>query len=433
MNDMNQKNKLALKADFLHFLSEKEMIYIPKGILWIENGKVKKIGPELEIIPQLDKNTTILDYSGKLIFPGFIDGHVHAVQTQAIASYGKKLLDWLQSYVFPLEEKFSNEEFARTSIRFFLNQLLLNGTTTAAIFPSRHVSATSILFEEALKLNMRILAGKTSMDRNAPESLCDKTASTYEENQLLIDKYHGNGRMDYLLTPRFAITSTENQLNAIQKLKNNNSSIAVQTHVSENMDEVDSVKNLFPEAKNYLDVYDKYGFLGKGSLMAHAIYLEEEEWKRIAETQTSIVHCPTSNLFLGSGLFNMQKCREYKIPLALGSDVGAGTGFSMLKTAAEAYKVAALQNIKFTARDAFYLLSLGGAKALNQDTYIGNFETGKEADFVVIEPSATELMKERLKISKSIDELLFVLMMLGDERNIEAVYLQGEIVNWQQI
>lgn len=177
-----------------------------------------------------------------------------------------------------------------------------------------------------------------------------------------------------------------------------------------------------------MDIYDTYGFLGKGSLMAHANYLEEDEWNRMAATQTSIVHCPTSNLFLGSGLFNLQKCRDYKIPLALGSDVGAGNSFSMLRTASEAYKVAALQNIEFTARNAFYLLTLGGAKALDQDSFIGNFEVGKEADFVVIEPAATELMQERLKNAKNIDEILFVLMMLGDERNITSVYLQGEKV-----
>jgi len=202
--------------------------------------------------------------------------------------------------------------------------------------------------------------------------------------------------------------------------------LPVQTHVSENRSEVETVAKLFPEAKNYTDVYDQQGFLGKGSLMAHAIYLTEEEWQRFSETQTSIVHCPTSNLFLGSGLFNLQKCRDYNIPLALGSDVGAGTGFSMLHTAAEAYKVAALQQIEFTARDAFYLLTLGGARALNQDAFIGNFEPGKEADFIILNPRATELLQERIKAAKTIDEILFVLLMLGDERLIDGVFLQGQ-------
>lgn len=422
------KESIAVKADFLHFLNETEMVYIPKGILWIENGKVKMIGSEQEIAPLLPNGLQIKDYTGKLVLPGFIDGHVHAVQTQAIASYGKQLLDWLRAYIFPLEQKFADENFARHSMRFFLNQLLLNGTTTAAIFPSRHPKATAILFEEALALNMRIIAGKTSMDRNAPEALCDKTELTYIENNQLIEKYHKKGRLNYALTPRFAITSSETQLKAIGNLKNDFPQIVVQTHVSESRQEVETVKKQFPQAKGYLDVYDTYGYLGKGSLMAHAIYLEEEEWKRMSQTQTSIVHCPTSNLFLGSGLFNLQKCRDYNVPLALGSDVGAGNSFSMLKTASEAYKVAALQNIEFTARNAFYLLTLGGAKALNQDASIGNFEVGKEADFVVVELAVTELLQKRMESSNNIDETLFILMMLGDERNIDAVYLQGKEV-----
>ena len=425
---MNRKATIAVKADFLYFLDEKEMVYIPQGILWIKEGKVKMIGSEKEVSPLLPNSIPIKDYSGKLILPGFIDGHIHAVQTQAIASNGKKLLDWLESYVFPLEQRFEDEHFARRSIRFFLNQLLINGTTTAAIFPSRHPEATAILFEEASLLNMRIIAGKTAMDRNAPASLCDDTEQTYSENARLIGKYHLQGRQNYALTPRFAITSSEKQLQAISDLKKAFPNMSVQTHVSENLQEIETVKKLFPQAKNYLDVYDAYGYLGKGSLMAHAIHLEEGEWKRFADTQTSIVHCPTSNLFLGSGLFNMQKCREYLIPLALGSDVGAGNSFSMLRTAAEAYKVAALQNIEFTSRNAFYLLTLGGAKALNQDSFIGNFEVGKEADFIVIDPRATEIMNERLANTQNIDELLFVLMMLGDDRNISSVYLQGRKV-----
>lgn len=426
---MNRMQSIAIKADFLHFLSESEMEFIPGGILWVENGKVKQIGAEQDITQILPKNIAIKDYSGKLVLPGFIDGHVHAVQNQVIASYGKELLEWLEKYTFPSEQKFADLDFARSSIQFFFNQLLINGTTTAAIFPSRHPEATAILFEEALKLNMRIVSGKTSMDRNAPEALCDDTDLTYQENNELIQKYHKNKRLTYALTPRFAITSTEDQLEAISKLKMEHNPMQVQTHISENLNEIETTKNLFPSAKSYLDVYDRYGFLGKGSLMAHGIYLEEEEWERLAETKTSIVHCPTSNLFLGSGLFDVQKCRDHNIPLALGSDVGGGISYSMLRTAAEAYKVARLQKIEFTARYAFYLLTLGGAQAINQDANIGNFEVGKEADFVVVDTKATSIMESRMERIETIDELLFVLMMLGDDRNISSVYLQGEEVN----
>jgi guanine deaminase len=425
---MIRKETLAVQGNILHFLSEDEMIFIPNGVLYIENGKINKIGTAKEILPRLKSGVLIKKYTDRLILPGFIDGHVHAVQTNAIASYGKRLLEWLEMYVFPLETKFEDKDFACQNIRFFLHQLLKNGTTTAAVFPSRHPQATSILFEEANALNMRLLSGKTSMDRNAPPSLCDKTEQSYSENEQLLLAIDEKFRTNYILTPRFAITSSEKQLEALRELKNKYPNTAVQTHVSENREEVEAVKNLFPSAKSYLDVYDNYGFLGKGSLMAHAIYLEEEEWQRLAETQTSIVHCPSSNLFLGSGLFNLQKCRDYAIPLALGSDVGAGTSFSMFKIAADAYKVAALQKMEFTAKYAFYLLTLGGAKALNQEAFIGNFEIGKEADFLVLDPMATDLMKARLSEANSIEEILFVLMMLGDERTIEAVYLQGKRV-----
>lgn len=420
------KNTFVVKANLLHFMNEQQMEYLPNGLLWIEDGKVKQIGTEEELAEVLNSRISLLDYSGYFLMPGFVDGHVHAVQTQAIASHGKQLLDWLESYIFPLEQKFEDADFARSSMRFFLRQLLKNGTTTAAVFPSRHPEATAILFEEALRLNMRLISGKTNMDVNAPKALIDETTKTYSDNETLIHNYHQKGRLNYAITPRFALTSSREQLQALKDLKNDFPALPVQTHVSENRNEVETVAKLFPEAKNYTDVYDQRGFLGKGSLMAHAIYLTEEEWHRFSETQTSIVHCPTSNLFLGSGLFNLQKCREYKIPLALGSDVGAGTGFSMLHTAAEAYKVAALQQIEFTARDAFYLLTLGGARALNQDAFIGNFESGKEADFIILNPWATELLQERIKAAKTIDEILFVLLMLGDERLIEGVFLQGQ-------
>ncbi len=423
---MNTQKDLVIKADFLHFLSEEEMVFIPNGMLWISKGKIKKLGKEADIKSLINQSIEVKDYSGKLVMPGFIDGHVHAVQTQAIASYGKRLLDWLETYIFPLEQKFSDPDFARPAIRFFLQQLLKNGTTSAAIFPSRHPEATALLFEEALALNMRILAGKTSMDRNAPKALCDDTQLTFAENAQLIKKYHNKGRLRFMLTPRFAITSTEEQFEALNRLKKENPDLGIQTHLSENKAEVESTKALFPKSKGYLDVYDQYELLGKGSLMAHAIYLEDEEWARLAKTQTSIIHCPSSNLFLGSGLFNLQKCRDYHIPFALGSDVGGGISFSMFKTAAEAYKVAAVQNIPFTAQNAFYSLTLGGAKALNINDSVGNFEEGKEADFIVIEPKATELMTERLKGVQDLNELLFVLLILGDERNIEDVYLEGK-------
>jgi guanine deaminase len=366
-----------------------------------------------------------MDYGGCLIMPGFVDAHVHSVQTKAIASYGKELLDWLESYVFPAETLFEQPEYARIHTRFFLEQLLKNGTTTAAVFSSVHAAAAEALFEEALKLNMCIIGGNTWMDRNAPEELCQSAESSYELSEQLIEKYHNYQRLHFAVTPRYAITSSPDSLQLAAQLFASRHDLYLQTHISENLKEIETVHHHYPNHHNYLDVYDNFGLLSSRTLLGHGIHLTEKELKRVADSKTKVVHCPSSNLFLGSGLLGFYRMQRHGIELAMGSDVGAGTSFSMLQTLQDAYKVSALKGEPLSAMDAFYAITLGGAKALQLDALIGNFDKGKEADFVVIDLSKDELIDYRTR-DASLEELLFALMTLGDDRVIKATYLMGE-------
>lgn len=416
---------IAIRSQIFHFLSRDQYEFFKDGLLVLEDGLIKKLGNYNDIIPKLPKEVEIIDERDKFLMPGFIDGHVHAVQTQVMASYGADLLEWLEHYTFPYESQFSDAEFAQKSSKTFFHQLLKNGTTTAAIYSSVHEVSLESIADEAIRLNIRVLAGKTHMDRNAPEALCERTEDTFSSSESMIKKYNGQARFNYVLTPRFAITSSPEQLEQLQKLKEKYPQIAVQTHISENFEEIESTQKLFPDRKDYLDVYEHYGLVGKNTVLGHAIHFSDEEWNRVKENGASLVHCPTSNLFLGSGLFNFKRAWENEIPFALGSDVGGGYSFSMLKTAAATYQVAALRGYKPTALQLFYLLTLGGAKAIGLDDKIGNFELGKEADFILINPTKLEILSERLKASRTIEEILFAMLFLGDDRIIDSVYLMG--------
>jgi len=418
----------AYRSRIFHFTDRENYSYFEDGLLVVSEGLVQKVGHYKDVFPKMENGIEIVDERDKILMPGFVDGHVHAVQTRVLASYGADLLEWLEKYTFLEETKFENRDYAEEQIGFFLKQLLNNGTTTAAIYPSVHETCVEALAEKAINLNMRILAGKTHMDRNAPEQLCEKTEETYQSSLNLIENYDRRARFNYVLTPRFAITSTPLQLEQLQKLKLNYPQIRVQTHISENHEEMETTARLFPERKDYLDVYEHYRLVDKNTLLGHAIHFSDEEWARVKEKQASLVHCPTSNLFLGSGLFDLKRAWENGIPIALGSDVGGGYSFSMLKTAAAAYQVAALRGYKPTAIQLFYLLTLGGAKALGLDHKIGNFDIGKEADFIIINPEKIDVLADRLKLAKSIEEVLFAMLFLGDDRIIDAVYLMGNRV-----
>lgn len=417
----------AFRSSILHFKANKQAEYFDDGILVIEDDKVKKVASAKDLLPELI-GVDVQVFENKIIMPGFIDTHIHYPQVDVIASYGEQLLDWLNNYTFPTELQFEDTEFAKETADFFLDELLKNGTTTALVFGTKHKQSVDAFFEASSARNTRMICGKVMMNRNAPEDLCDDVQSSYDDSQALIDQWHGNGRQLYAVTPRFAITSTGEQLEKAGQLLQDNPSVYMQTHLSENKDEIAFTMELFPERESYLDVYDHYGLLGPRSVFAHGVHLEDQDFKRLTETQSSISFCPTSNLFLGSGLFNLEAANGFGTQVSVATDVGGGTSFSMLQTLSEAYKICQLRNYSLDARQAFYMATLGNAKTLQLDDKIGNLETGKEADFIVVDLASTALMERKQSKCKNLDEVLFSLMMLGDDRAISATYVAGEKV-----
>ncbi|MFN2260997.1 MAG: guanine deaminase [Psychroflexus sp.] len=432
---------IAIRSSIFHFKSDPEKStdayeYFEDGLMIVEDGLVKSVGNYEDLKDEI-QNFEFKDYSGKLVMPGFVDGHIHFPQTEMIASHGEELMQWLDNYTFPTEGKFKDKTHSREVAKFFLNQLLKNGTTTALVFGTVHKESVDAFFEEAEKLNLRMIAGKVMMDRNAPEYLLDTPKSSYEDSKKLITNWHGKGRLQYAVTPRFAITSTEKQLAQAKRLLEEFPDVYLHTHLSENKAEIEFTKSLFPEADSYLDVYKNAGLFTEKTVFAHSIHLTDNEWKTLESHDCSIAFCPTSNLFLGSGLFNLQKAAKHNLRVAFGTDVGAGTSFSILETMNEAYKVTQLRKafetepesvLPLSTLKSFYLATLGGAKALHLDEFIGNFETGKEADFVVLDLQSTDLLKFRLQQCKTLEERLFVLQILGDDRSIFQTYIKGKPV-----
>jgi guanine deaminase len=359
--------------------------------------------------------------------PGFIDSHIHYPQTSVIASYGEQLLDWLNNYTFPTELQFSDPDFAAVAADAFLKFLLQNGTTTAMVYTSVFAQSTHAFFSAAEKMNLRMIAGKVMMDRHAPAELLDTPASSDADCRELIELWHNNGRLQYALTPRFAPTSSPEQLAVTGQLYRDYPGIYLQTHLSENQQEIAWIKSLYPGARDYLDVYDYYGLLGPRSVFGHGIHLSDAEVVRMAQTQSGVAFCPTSNLFLGSGLLNMARLEAAGIPVSLATDIGGGTSFSQLRTLAEAYKVLQLQGQCLHPLKGFYMATLGNARALQLDHCIGNFEKGKEADFILINLGATPLQALRQSTAQSLSEKLFALMTLGDEHNIARAYIMGKL------
>ena len=366
----------------------------------------------------------IHDYRQKLIMPGFIDTHVHYPQIDMIAAYGEQLLDWLNNYTFITEANFGDPKVAHDTATFFLNQLLANGTTSALVFSTSHPQSAEAFFTESERLNTRMITGNVLMDQNAPEHLCVPTEQGIRDSQDIIDKWHKRGRQHVAITPRFAITSTPEQLKMTGELYASYDDVYLQTHLAENRDEVAFVRELYPNHKGYLDVYEDMGLLGRYTTLAHGIYLETPEYERLRETGAQIAHCPTSNLFLGSGLFDLPKTLSYT-GVSIATDVGGGTSLSMLMTLSESYKVQHLQNNPLSAHQGLYQITLGNAQSLMLDDKIGNFMPNKEADFVVIDMAATPLLERRMTHTKTLDERLFVLMMLGDDRVIDETVIAG--------
>ncbi|WP_425914734.1 guanine deaminase [Pseudomonas sp. GWSMS-1] len=425
----------AYRAAILHSIADPAVVgveqsyeYFEDGLLVIDNGQVAKVGHAADLLPTL-KGVDITEYHDALITPGFIDTHIHYPQTGMIASYGEQLLDWLNTYTFPTEQQFADKVHAAEVAGIFLKELLRNGTTTALVFGSVHKQSVDAFFEAAEALNLRMIAGKVLMDRNAPDYLTDTAESGYADSKELIERWHGKGRLHYAVTPRFAPTSTPEQLELAGKLFGEYPDLYMHTHLSENRKEIEWVKALFPERKGYLDVYDHFKLIGARSVFAHGVHLCDDECKRLAETGSAVAFCPTSNLFLGSGLFDLNKLEEHGVRVGLGTDVGAGTSFSQLQSLNEAYKVMQLQGKKLDPFKSLYLATLGGANALYLDDKIGNFLPGKDADFVVLDYNATPLISYRMQQAKSLDERLFALTMLGDDRAIKQTFAAGQSVH----
>ncbi len=428
-------NVKAYRAAILHSLADPAVVgveqsyeYFEDGILLIENGKVAQVGAAAELLPKL-AGVDVQHYRDALITPGFIDTHIHYPQTGMIASYGEQLLDWLNTYTFPTERQFEDKAHASDVAAIFLKELLRNGTTTALVFGTVHPQSVDAFFEQADKLNLRMIAGKVLMDRNAPDYLTDTAESGYAESKALIERWHGKGRLHYAVTPRFAPTSTPEQLELAGKLLGEYPDLYMHTHLSENRKEIEWVKALFPERKGYLDVYDHHKLIGPRAVFAHGVHLCDDECKRLAETGSAVAFCPTSNLFLGSGLFDLNKLEAHGVRVGLGTDVGAGTSFSQLQSLNEAYKIMQLQGKKLDPFKSLYLATLGGANALYLDDRLGNFLPGKDADFLVLDYNATPLMSYRMQQARSLEERLFALTMLGDDRAVKETFAAGVSVH----
>lgn len=411
-----------------HDLGEAAHRYVADGVLVIQGGVIRTVGAAEDVLPTLPVGTEIIDHRPHLIMPGFIDAHLHMPQTQVIASYGAQLMDWLNRYTFVEEQRLAQQGHPEKLATFLLDELLANGTTTAVIYCSVHPQSAEALFAESERRNTRMIAGKVMMDRNAPEALTDTAESSYADSKALIERWHGKGRQLYAVTPRFVVTSTPEQMEAAGRLAAEHPDCHVQTHINENRAEIALANELYPEPGDYAGIYQHYGLLGPKSLLGHCIHMTDREWRRFAETCTVAVFCPTSNLFLGSGLFDWARARAEGVPVAVATDIGGGTSYSMLRTMSEAYKVLQLQGQSLSAFAALHAITLGNAKALKLDHLIGSLEPGHEADIVVLDAGAQRAMAHRLETARDLAEELFVLVTLGDERNVVGTYVMGERV-----
>lgn len=407
------------------------MVYESDAIVAVGDGRITHFGPARKIAPELPAGIEIRNYGpDALISAGFLDSHVHFPQMPMIAAFGGQLLNWLDRYTYPTERKFADKAFATSVAKVFLEECVRNGITTSCVYCTVFPQSVDALFEEAERLGLRIAAGKVMMNRNAPDYLLDTTQGSYDDSRALIDRWHGKGRLMYAITPRFAPTSTPDQLDAAGKLCREFPDCYLQTHVSESRSEIAWVRELFPERKGYLDVYDHSGLCRPRAVFGHGIHLTDDELDRMHRTGSAISHCPTSNFFLGGGYLDVFRAKDGKRPVrvGLGTDLGAGTSFSIMLTLNEAYKAAQLNDNTLTAAHACYLATRGTAHAMYIDDKVGSIAPGMEADLVVLDMRSTPIIDYRMQFVEDIHEALFVQMTLGDDRAVQATYVAGRLL-----
>ena len=414
----------VLSFDGDPFVLGPEAARVNEAVL-VDSGRIRAVG-NANTLRSVHPQARVTDYGKALISAGFVDAHVHYPQTAIIASWGKRLIDWLNQYTFPEEMRFADPAYAAEVATRYFDLALAHGTTSMCSYATIHPASVDAFFDQAQARGLRAFAGKTCMDRNAPEGLRDTAQSAYDDSKALLTKWHGKDRLSYVITPRFSPTSTPEQLTAMGALWREHPDCLMQTHLSEQTDEIAWVKDLFPQSRDYLDTYEAQGLLREGAVYGHAIHLTAREKARLAEAGASVVHCPTSNTFIGSGLFDMGLTQSLRVGLA--TDTGGGSSFSMLRTMAAAYEVAQLRGQALHPAQLWWLATQGSARALRAEHQIGNIAVGHEADLVVVNLASTPAIEQATRRAEDIWQALFPTIMLGDDRAIQAVWISGSLV-----
>lgn len=421
-----------LRGRVLSFLSQPQgpgdsasYRYLEDGAVLIADGAIAAVGDWAEVAGNAPEGVETIDHRPGLILPGLIDAHLHFPQMQVLGSWAGNLLDWLDTYTFVAEQRFADPGHAEAMAGPFFDTLLAHGTTTAAVYGSVHPVSVEALFAEAARRDIRVVAGKVMMDRHAPAKLLDTAQQGYDESKAILETWHGRGRLSYAITPRFALTSSPAQLEAAGALLAEFPDAYLQTHVDESVAEIDRAAALYPEAPDYVGIYERYGLLGPRTLLGHCIHMRDREVEALAETGSVAVFCPSSNLFLGSGLFDRDRLEAANIRIGVATDIGAGTSYSMLATLDAGYKVLQLKGQRLSPLESFFMMTLGNARALCLEASIGSLEPGMEADLAVLDARAVPHLALRLERIESLEEELFLLQTGGDARVVAETYVAG--------